>query len=250
LLGTGCDHKHPELCPLLVKFLFTSSRLSVQVHPEDDYAQFHHQSLGKTETWFVIDAQPGAEVALGFREEISAERMRNAAESGEIENLLDWRPVEAGDMIFVPAGTVHAIGSGLTVCEIQQNSDITYRLYDYGRPRELHLDHGCVVSDLGPYRYHFTKKQLGELRIPLAECKYFRIEHLHQTGQSLKLGAQLEHYCLLISISGEGSIAGEPFGRGQVWMIPAHSETVVMESANAEWLLAYPGWVAPPPVSA
>lgn len=186
-LGTGGDKDRPYLCPLLVKLLFTSSRLSVQVHPNDEYAAQHHQSLGKTEAWYVVEAKPGAEVALGFHEKISHERLRDSAVSGEIEQLLDWRPVRTGDVVFVPAGTVHAIGAGLTICEIQQNSDITYRLYDYGRPRELHLEHGCNVASLGPYINQFTRRELGAGRWVVAECDYFRMEHLTQTGQRLDL---------------------------------------------------------------
>lgn len=248
ILGTGGDHTRADLCPLLVKFLFTSSRLSVQVHPEDQYAATHHQSLGKTEAWFIIDAKPGAEVALGFREQISPERLREAAMSGEIEQLLDWRPVTAGDVVFVPAGTVHAIGAGLTVCEIQQNSDITYRLYDYGRPRELHLEHGCNVSSLGPYLHHFTRRELGIGRLAVAECDYFRIEHLTQTGQKLELASGTPHYLLLISLRGEGRLAGQPFQRGQVWFIPAKAEAVTLESDSAEWLLTYAGTEPPPAI--
>ena len=246
VLGTGRDKARPDLCPLLVKFLFTSSRLSVQVHPEDDYAEKHHQSLGKTEAWFVVDAKPGAEVALGFRENISSARLRASAVSGEIEELLDWRPVSAGDVVFVPAGTVHAIGAGLTICEIQQNSDITYRLYDYGRPRELHLEHGCNVSSLGPYLHHFTRRELGIGRLAVAECDYFRIEHLTQTGQTFELGADLPHYCLLIALRGQGNINGRTFRRGQVWFVPAASDGVKITSDNAEWLMTYPGTEPPP----
>jgi mannose-6-phosphate isomerase len=247
ILGSGCHHKYPELCPLLVKLLFTSSRLSVQVHPKDDYAEKHHQSLGKTEAWFVIDAQPGAEVALGFREQISPERMRAAAESGEIEQLLDWKPVQAGDIVFVPAGTVHAIGAGLTICEIQQNSDITYRLYDYGRPRELHLDHGSAVSDLGPYVHHFNRKELSEGRLLVAESQYFRIEHICQnSNRGFQLAGGAPHYSLLISLRGEGSIAGQPFHKGQVWLVPARSGPVDIQSEGSEWLLTYVGTEPPP----
>ncbi len=126
--------------PLLVKFVFTSERLSVQVHPNDDFAAAHENSRGKTEMWYVMRADPGARIAIGFRESISRERLREAAVSGEIEQLLNWLEVQAGDAFFIPAGTVHAIGGGLALCEIQQHSDVTYRLYDYGRPRELHLD--------------------------------------------------------------------------------------------------------------
>jgi mannose-6-phosphate isomerase len=133
ILGTAADPEHPGICPLLVKLLFTTERLSVQVHPEDDYAREHHGSLGKTEAWYVMDAQPPAEVAVGFQKPLTPEQLRETAVSGEIEGLLDWRKVAAGDLIFTPAGTVHAIGAGLTICEIQENSDITYRLYDYAR---------------------------------------------------------------------------------------------------------------------
>jgi mannose-6-phosphate isomerase len=245
-LGTGCDSNHPGLCPLLIKLLFTSSRLSVQVHPKDDYAQQHHQSLGKTEAWFVIKADPGAKVALGFKEAISPERFRDSARSGEIETLLDWRPVRAGDTIFVPAGTVHAIGAGLTICEVQQNSDITYRLYDYGRPRELHLEHGSAVSDLGPYLHHSDRRELDAGRALLVESQYFRMEHLHQRNNRFTIPGGLRHYCLLTSLSGSGTIAGERFVKGQVWMIPAGAGPVDLVSDDAEWLLSYTG--AEPPI--
>ncbi len=132
--------------PLLVKFVFTSERLSVQVHPNDEFAAAHENSRGKTEMWYVLRADPGARLAIGFREAISRERLRESALSGEIEQLLNWIEVQAGDAFFVPAGTVHAIGGGLALCEIQQHSDITYRLYDYGRPRELHLDKAMQVA--------------------------------------------------------------------------------------------------------
>ena len=226
-----------------------------------DLANWFPQAPAKTigEAWFtaeenqtssyVIEAQPGAEVALGFREQISPERMRAAAESGEIEQLLDWKPVQAGDVVFVPAGTVHAIGAGLTVFEIQQNSDITYRLYDYGRPRELHLDHGCEVSDLGPYLHRFDRKQLGAGRLVVAESPYFRIEHLCQSGKNgMQFGANVPHYSLLISLGGKGTISGQPFERGQVWLLPAHSGSVEVESEGAEWLLTYVGTEPPPAI--
>jgi mannose-6-phosphate isomerase len=248
ILGNAGDPAHPGLCPLLVKLLFTTSRLSVQVHPKDEYAQRHHNSLGKTEAWFVVDAEPGATVALGFRDQISPERLRSSAVSGEIEDLLDWRPVQAGDMIFVPAGTVHAIGAGLTICEIQENSDITYRLYDYGRARELHLDHACAVSDLGPYRPQNVERDLAPGRTVLAECGYFRIEHLQQKGAKIELAGGLLHYTLLISTKGRGSIAGQPFERAQVWVVPANAKAVVIENGEAEWLMTYLGTQPPPNV--
>ena len=146
------DQKIGEVCfdadPLLIKFIFTAEKLSVQVHPADDYARLHHNSRGKTEMWHILAAEPGAQIAAGFRRPITSDELDAAARSGEIENLLQWFDARPGDTFFIPAGTVHAIGAGLTLCEIQQHSDITYRLYDYGRPRELHLDRAIAVSDL------------------------------------------------------------------------------------------------------
>src|SRR5579863_10722473 len=137
----------------LVKFLFTTEKLSVQVHPGDAYARQHHGSPGKTEMWYILAAEPGARIAAGFREPLTPEQARAAAVSGEIEGLLQWFDARPGDAFFIPAGTVHAIGAGLVLCEIQQNSDVTYRLYDYnrpgadGQPRPLHLEKALDVIE-------------------------------------------------------------------------------------------------------
>jgi mannose-6-phosphate isomerase len=137
----------PELPQLLVKYIFTSEKLSVQVHPDDDQARAAgHGRNGKEECWLVIDAEPGATLGVGFREPLGRAAMRAAALDGSIEELLAWHPVAAGDFFYIPAGTVHAIGAGVSLIEVQQNADITYRLYDYGRPRELHLDAGVAVA--------------------------------------------------------------------------------------------------------
>ena len=136
---------------LLIKFLFPAEKLSVQVHPPDEYARLHHGSPGKTEMWRVVRAGPGARIALGFREPVLPAKARAAALDGSIMNLLDWREVAAGDSYLIPAGTVHAMGGGMVVAEIQQLSDVTYRLFDYGRGRELHIERGFDVARLGPY---------------------------------------------------------------------------------------------------
>ena len=137
--------------PILVKWLFTSEKLSVQVHPSDAEAAARGQPSGKEECWFIVDAEPGAVLGMGTTEPLDDDRLRAAAQDGSIEALMDWKPVRAGDFFYIPAGTVHAIGAGITLVEVQQNADITYRLYDYGRPRELHLDDGVAVSDARPY---------------------------------------------------------------------------------------------------
>ncbi len=173
----------------LLKFIFTEQKLSVQVHPEDRYARLHHNgSSGKTEAWYILDARPEARLGLGLKRALSAEEARRACLSGEIERLVDWRPVAAGDVVFVPAGTIHAIGEGLTLFEIQQESDITYRLYDYGRPRQLHLDHGLSVSRLEPFEPQSTRRMLAPGRELLVESRWFRLE-LHTLAGAAPLEA-------------------------------------------------------------
>jgi mannose-6-phosphate isomerase len=236
ILGTAADPAHPGICPLLVKLLFTSERLSVQVHPDDAYAQQHHGSLGKTEAWYVLDTQPPAEVAVGFKATITPERLRAGALSGEIEHWLDWRPSVPGDLFFVPAGTVHAIGAGMTICEVQENSDITYRLYDYGRPRELHLEHGMQVSRLGPSLPSPAVRTLGAGHDELLVCPYFRMERLC-IQNSFAMTGGLPYYQLLICLRGSGSIAGQPFSMGHAWFVPAGASSFAIDGKASEWLL-------------
>lgn len=140
-----------EPMPLLVKLLFTSERLSIQVHPDDEQARDRGLAAGKTECWYVTAAEPGAVLGIGTREPLDGERLRGLALDGGIEAMMDWKPVQPGDFFLIPAGTVHAIGAGVSLVEVQQNSDVTYRLYDYGRPRELHLEDGVAVSRAEPY---------------------------------------------------------------------------------------------------
>ena len=169
----------PELPSLLVKYIFTSEKLSVQVHPDDDQARASGDGAnGKEECWLVIDAEPGAMLGVGFRKNLSHEAIRAAALDGSIENLLVWHPVTAGDFFYIPANTVHAIGAGVSLVEVQQNADITYRLYDYGRPRELHLDEGVAVAKGEPHdpalRRHIPERGTVEL----ANGRYFQLHRL------------------------------------------------------------------------
>jgi mannose-6-phosphate isomerase len=209
----------PAEVPVLVKFLFTSARLSVQVHPNDEYARRHENSAGKTEMWHILRADPGAEIALGFREPIPRERLREASLSGEIEKLLRWIPVAPGETYFTPAGTVHAIGGGLALCEIQQVSDVTYRLYDYGRPRELHLDKGVEVSELCPHPG--VKPAEGEV---LVECPHFRTEKLHFAGER-RYTYGWPH--LLILLEGSGKFADQPCRAGDAWLAQQDTEFAI-----------------------
>ena len=200
--------------PLLVKFLFTSEKLSVQVHPDDPYARAHHNSQGKTEMWHVLAAKPGAQIAAGFREKLTPERLKEAALSGEIENLLQWFDAAPGDTFFIPAGTVHAIGAGLTLCEIQQHSDVTYRLYDYGRPRELHLEHALTVSHLGPR----AARQIPHGDV-LVSCEHFTTERF-RVHPPRRTEPRADQFQIVIAIEGSGRIGDQPLHAGEAWYIP------------------------------
>ena len=162
--------------PLLVKYLFTAERLSIQVHPDDRAARALGYARGKDEAWFVLDAEPGTVIGLGLRRAMEREELRAAAAHGSIEQLLEWRAVRVGDVFYSPAGTVHAIGGGLSLVEIQQNLDLTYRLYDYGRGRELHLDEAVAVADLGPWAGPFEPIEAGPGRTVLAAGGAFVLE--------------------------------------------------------------------------
>lgn len=174
----------PELPDLLVKYLFTSERLSVQVHPSDETAQ--QGEAGKEECWLVLDAEPGASLAIGFHAEHPPERIEAAARDGSIEDLLNWHPAKAGDIFYLPAGTVHAIGPGLALVEVQQASDTTFRLYDYGRPRELHLERAMAVAQSEPYgsEHRGSVAERGER---LIDGPHFRLDRIEGTpGESAR----------------------------------------------------------------
>jgi len=149
--------------PLLVKYLFPEEKLSVQVHPDDEQARARGLANGKSECWYVVAAEPGARIGLGFERALEPEELRAAAVDGSIERLMTWHSAHAGDFFSVPAGTVHAIGGGLTLIEVQQPSDTTYRLYDYGRPRELHLDDAVAVAAAEPYPAALRRSGSGVL---------------------------------------------------------------------------------------
>ena len=190
---------------------------------------------GKTEMWHVLRAAPDARLALGFERRLDRDEARAAALSGEIEGLLRWYAAYPGDTFFVPAGTVHAIGAGLALCEIQQYSDVTYRLYDYGRPREVHLDAALAVADLGCHPGATAPLNLGARRRLLAECPYFRTESIAVAGESAYAGGP--RAALLICLEGDGQFGDEPFAAGQVWVVPARADTFTISPRNGARLL-------------
>jgi mannose-6-phosphate isomerase len=229
-----------DAVPLLVKFLFTSDRLSVQVHPPDAYAMEHHGSRGKTEMWHILRAEPEAAIALGLRVPVTKEQLRAAAESGEIVDLLNWIPVRPGETYFIPAGTIHAIGGGIVICEVQQLSDITYRLYDYqrldkdGNPRELHLDHSVAVARLEPGGAAQEVQCLEDGRELLVDSEYFRTERLVVKGRATVPARHRNQLC--IALEGGGEFGDQPFAAGETWEIPA-GQGVEISSPSAVFLI-------------
>ncbi|MCC6168127.1 MAG: class I mannose-6-phosphate isomerase [Caldilineaceae bacterium] len=169
--------------PLLIKLLDANRWLSVQVHPNDAYALAHAGDLGKTEMWVILAAEPGAEVIYGFRAGVDRAIFARAVEAGESERWLHRMPVQAGDVVFVPAGAIHALGPGLIVAEIQQNSDTTYRIYDWGRPRPLHIAQALEVLDFGLVEPGPVQPQpvagAAVATEVIGECAYFRTERLY-----------------------------------------------------------------------
>lgn len=226
----------PEMPELLVKYLFTSENLSVQVHPSDLEAPSGHR--GKEECWLVLSAEPGAQLAVGFRSNVASDTMHAAAIDGTIEDLLAWRPVVPGDFVYLPAGTVHAIGSGLTLIEVQQNSDVTYRLYDYGRPRELHVQAAVGVAH-GMVHPDELRRSLPERgHVQLVDGPHFRLERIDGAADADMLARFGDRPLLLIPLAGEAAIGETTVGPGSCSLVRSLASVELASAGQA--LVAQP----------
>ena len=221
--------------PLLLKILFPHEKLSVQVHPDDILAQKSGQLRGKTECWYVLTADPGATVALGLQAGTDAERIRTAVADHTMEALMVQVPVNVGDMVFVDAGTVHAIGPGVILLETQQTSDITYRLYDYGRPRELHVEKAIEAT-----RYHTSAGKIApkqhEDSTLLIDQKYFAVDRFTQkAGTSVDLSSTGTPHTLVL-VAGDAEVVTPntslALKQGQAAIIPASLPTYTLRTAG------------------
>lgn len=231
----------PEL-PILIKLIDANKDLSVQVHPSDEYAAIHENgSLGKTEMWYVLDAKPNTSLVYGFNRDIDANEVRMAIKDGTIESLLNHVPVHKNDLFYIEAGTVHAIGAGSLIAEIQENSNITYRLYDYGRTdkngqtRPLHVEKALSIANLdssdSPRQPMRTLKyRPGYASELLTRCKYFQVERilLNTEGRVLPLiQTSANSFHALLITDGCGTMMGNsvdiPFFKGDCIFIPAES---------------------------
>ena len=219
--------------PLLVKLLFPNDKLSVQVHPDDAHAQAMGQPRGKTECWYVLEAEPGAAIALGLREGASPDAVREAIGRGTLEELMQWVPVDVGDMVFVDAGTVHAIGPGVVLLETQQTCDITFRMYDYGRPRELHVEQALKVMRAGTDAGKVAAREMNGFT-RLIEQKYFTVDRYDvAAGDATTMDGGVP--TCLVALRGTAQVdwrGSEPveLRSGQAVVVPVSVDQVIVRS--------------------
>jgi mannose-6-phosphate isomerase len=225
---------------LLLKLLFTSQPLSIQVHPDDAYAQSTGLPNGKTEAWHILDAAPEAKVGLGLKRRVSPEQLRHAIDDGSISDLLVWNAAHPGDTISVPAGTIHAIGAGLVIAEIQQRSDTTFRLFDHGRGRELHIEDALAVANAGPAEFPVTPTRLTDARTLLVSNSYFTFERVDLTPNST-WRLEAEHETWLLVVSGSARAASLNVTTGDAIFAQADQVTIHAGSNGLIGLVAYTG---------
>lgn len=225
---------------LLLKLLFTAEALSIQVHPDDARASAMGLPNGKSEAWYVLDARQGAEIGLGLLRTLNGQALRAAVEDGGMVGLVNWMGVRPGDFLSVPAGTIHALGGGLVVAEVQQNSDATFRLFDYGRPRPLHLDEAIAAAHAGPAPPQAAPRRLGADRILLGDLPCFVVEAVDfAPGAARRLHARQETWLLVI---GGGARCAEREARcGEALLIEAAAIDILAGPCGLRALVAYPG---------
>ena len=223
--------------PLLVKFIFPTEMLSLQVHPDDAYASLHEKTAGgrgKTEMWHAVSATAGAQLLLGLKPGVNKEKFREGLASQTLEDLFEEQSVRTGDTFFVPAGTPHSIGPNMVICEVQEYSDLTYRVYDFGRvdahgqPRELHVEKALQVTNFGkPAGGKVTSLPLpadGATRSLLAACRYFATERW-ECSAKCEISVEPQRFELIVILEGVGSFARRDsaarYHRGECWLVPA-----------------------------
>jgi mannose-6-phosphate isomerase len=231
--------KNAPIPALLLKLLFTSEPLSIQVHPDDTFARAMGMPNGKSEAWYIISAKPGAQIGVGLERRVTPQELRASIKDGSIVELVQWRPVEKGDVIFIPAGTIHVLGAGIVLAEIQQRSDTTFRLFDYGRQRELHEDNGVAVANTWPLRSHRNPIRLSGERTVLVASRYFVLERVDLSeGSSWALLAEPETWILVLD--GHAAIGLAAASIGQAIFVGGGRTSIEVGVNGLAALVAYP----------
>jgi mannose-6-phosphate isomerase len=230
---------------LLLKLLLTTKPLSIQVHPDDAFARSIGLSNGKTEAWYILSAIPGAKVAAGLNYPCSAAELRIAITDGSIANIVHWHPVRPGDVISIPAGTIHTIGAGIVLAEIQQQSDATFRLFDYGRERGLHIENAVAVATAGPCEIQPPSRRLTGARTVLTVNSYFALEQADLAPCSAwMLDAPKETWVL--AIEGHAQLGSTRLQLGDAVFLEADHAEIEVGTNGLKALLAYPGPIVNP----
>lgn len=237
--------------PILIKLIDAKDNLSVQVHPDDDYAKAYENDLGKTEMWVILEAEVGAQLVYGFKEKISKEAFEQAIKQNELVDVLNYIEVKKGDVFFIEPGTIHAIGKGIVIAEIQQSSNVTYRVYDYGRlgvdgkPRPLHIEKAIEVTQLDQVRprkvaYELTQYQ-GYAKGKLVECTYFTVEQI-ELKKNTQLHTDDSSFQVLLVTEGEVQVRSKKDNvkafKGDCIFVPACTDTYTLDGTG-NVLLAY-----------
>jgi len=224
---------------LLLKLLFTSEPLSIQVHPDDTFARTMGMPNGKSEAWYIVSATPDAKIGIGLKHRVTPQQLRASIRDGSIAELVEWRPVATGDVVFIPAGTIHALGAGIVLAEIQQHSDATFRLFDYGRGRELHEDKGVAAADAGPPQPAGTASRLTRERTVLVASQHFVFEKLElPAGSSWALLAERETWMLVLD--GHAAIGLKAVSVGQAIFANGGRTSIEVGASGLTALVAYP----------
>jgi mannose-6-phosphate isomerase len=232
---------------LLLKLLFTTEPLSIQVHPDDAFARSIGLANGKTEAWYILSAVAGARVAVGLNYPRSAAELRTAITDGSIANIVHWHPVHRGDVISIPAGTIHAIGAGIVLAEIQQHSDTTFRLFDYGRQRELQIENAVAVATAGPREPQSPPERCSDARLVLTVNPYFALEQIDLAAGSVwMLDAPKETW--LLAIEGHARLGSTKLLPGDAVFLQADHADIEAGADGLKALLAYPGPILNPDV--
>jgi mannose-6-phosphate isomerase len=231
--------KDAPIPALLLKLLFTSAPLSIQVHPDDTFARAMGLPNGKSEAWYIVSAKPDARIGVGLERQVTPQELRASIRDGSIVELVRWRPVEKGDVIFIPAGTIHALGAGIVLAEIQQRSDTTFRLFDYGSQRELHEDNGVAVANTWPFRSAHNSTRLTGERTVLVASRYFVLERLDLPGgSSWALLAEAETWILVLD--GHAAIGLAAASIGQAIFVGGGRTSIEVGGNGFSALVAYP----------